>query len=207
MVRTLDQVQGLVALHRQRMQAMSAVTNANAGFTERRRLSYQRLYHDRVRRMGPPPTGTTEVGSILNFSREELVALGVTFSTRPSTLQLDRTMSRYWSQIGAAAASSPQGEFTLVLQWSLVNSFATTSSSGVTWAQAPVAWRKHGLTSLLQTDQRQYNIRLKKLTFHLLISFPLGPCRDPSNIFIWSRLSVASLTLSMPAASPPWTFC
>lgn len=75
---------------------MSQVIAANEGFPESCQTVYGRLYDETARTMGPSPTGTPEIGSIANFTRDELVTLGVGFSTRPSSLQLDKAMDEYW---------------------------------------------------------------------------------------------------------------
>lgn len=79
---------------------MAEVTSANEGFPESCRSIYERLSEEIDRALGPSPTGTPEIGSIANFSREELVTLGAGFSTRPSSLQLDETMDEYWQCVG-----------------------------------------------------------------------------------------------------------
>ncbi|KAJ3520975.1 hypothetical protein NMY22_g12509 [Coprinellus aureogranulatus] len=126
-IRALDQVQGLVGLYKRRTNIMTEITSTSAeGFNGPCRLSYDRLYHENARRMGQASTGTPDLGSIVNFSREELISLGVAFSTKPGSLQLDRTMSQFWGHHLAAGVVDSSGEpLTFLTPFSLLRLYLT----------------------------------------------------------------------------------
>ncbi|KAJ3529168.1 hypothetical protein NMY22_g9106 [Coprinellus aureogranulatus] len=105
-VRALDQVQDIVALHQKRTGIMSEITSAHGGFPDDCCVAYKRLYEEKSGNTPSTPIESNESGSIVNFSREELITLGNSFSTRPGSLQLDRTVERYWGTSGEGSARS-----------------------------------------------------------------------------------------------------
>ncbi|KAJ3549199.1 hypothetical protein NMY22_g979 [Coprinellus aureogranulatus] len=95
-IHSLDRVTDLIKLYRRRDDICTHITNTNEGFSDQCRIQLMEALQDAELDAGPPSTGTPKVGSIANFTREELVILGIDFSTRPSALELDGAMAKYW---------------------------------------------------------------------------------------------------------------
>ncbi|KAJ3528871.1 hypothetical protein NMY22_g9231 [Coprinellus aureogranulatus] len=105
MIHTLDRVQDLVTLSRQREDVIADIIRHNEGFREPCRDRFNWLLQELQRVHGPPSTGILEEGTIGNYSLEDLMSLGIDFSTHPAALELDRLVAGFWE---APMASSTQ---------------------------------------------------------------------------------------------------
>ena len=99
-VRAMDLIRDLVSLHAERRRLMGLITKPRqegqpSGYSDQCHAVFNNFLAAIAAERGCPPPGIVEFRSIVNLTIHELIALGETFSSRPSAL--DSTVADFWT--------------------------------------------------------------------------------------------------------------